>query len=99
VVNERPFAVEECSVGTGAACGAIYLNQQFEASLQKRFEGKGENILSEKKLKELLTQFESTIKREYNPLDPTSEQEFEVIFGSPDMPDVGVEDGYLSLKK
>jgi len=100
VVTESPFAVEECSVGTGAACGSIYLDQAFENLLKGRFGKASEKILTPKRLLELVRYFDSSIKRQFNPLDPSADTEFEVpIAGVDDIPRIGFEDGYLRLTK
>jgi hypothetical protein len=100
VVTESPFAVEECSVGTGAACGSIYLDQAFENLLKGRFGKAWEKILTPKRLLELVRYFDSSIKRQFNPLDPSADTEFEVpIAGVDDILWIGFEDGYLRLTK
>jgi hypothetical protein len=100
VLTSRPFKVEECSVGTGAACGAIYLDQGFENLLRKRFEGVGVQLLDERRLGDLLRQFDSSIKRQFNPYDSQAETDFEIsVAGIQDMPQIGLRDGYLTLSK
>lgn len=92
--------MEECTVGTGAACGAIYLDRGFEELLQKKFERVGANILDEKRLTGLVRQFDQAIKRQFNPLDEFSETEFEIsLSGVEDMPEIGLRDGYLLISK
>jgi hypothetical protein len=101
VVTTTPsFAVAECTMGSGAACGSILLNQRFEWILRKRFERKADSILTPKRVAELVRHFDSSIKRDYNPLEPDADTEYEVpIVGVPDMPDIGLEDGYLRLSE
>lgn len=92
--------MEECTIGSGAACGSIYLNEGFESLLRKRFEEAGTDILTEKRRTELVRQFDHTIKQSFNPFDPSAEEEFELFFGNiDDMPTIGLRDGYLSLSK
>jgi len=92
VVTETPFTVEECSVGTGAACGSIYLDQGFENLIKGRFGKAWEKILTPKSLLELVRYFDSSIKRQFNPLDPSADTEFEVpIAGVDDIPWIGFE--------
>ena len=99
-MTRHPFRVEECSVGTGAACGAIYLDQGFENLLRKKFEGVGVHLLDERRLADLLRQFDSAIKRQFNPFDSQAETEFEIsVAGIQDMPQIGLHDGYLRLSK
>lgn len=95
-----PFSVEECSVGTGAACGSIYLDQAFIGLLTKKFGRKADTVLTKKRVAELVRHFDISIKRQYNPLDPRCETEYEIAFaGVQDMPEIGLEDGYLRLSK
>ena len=92
--------MEECTVGTGAACGAIYLDQGFERLLRRRFEGAGAGHLTDKRLADLLRQFDGTIKRQFNPLDPSAERDFEIsVSGLVDMPNIGLRDGYMTLSQ
>jgi hypothetical protein len=99
-VTRHPFRVEECSVGTGAACGAIYLDQGFENLLRNKFEGVGEHLLDGKRLAYLLRQFDNAIKRQFNPFDSQAETEFEIpVAGIQDIPEIGLHDGYLRLHK
>lgn len=57
-------------------------------------------MLTDKCLGDLIRHFDSTIKHQYNPYDPSCEQEFEMAVGGlSDMPDLGIEDGYLNLSK
>jgi len=93
--------VEECSVGTGAACGSIYLDQGFESLIRKRFAEHGqESCLTGKRLAEIVRHFDTSIKRQYNPYDESGDSEFEISVGvAQDIPEIGLEDGYLRLSK
>jgi hypothetical protein len=55
--------------------------------------------LPPKRLKEVISQFDSAIKREFNPLDPKAETDFEIMLPLPDMPEKGITDGYFTLSK
>jgi hypothetical protein len=100
VISQKLFRVEECTVGTGAACGAIYLDQGFETLLRNKFGEVGIQCLDEKRLAELCRHFDSSIKRQFNPFDPLAETEFEIpIPGIQDMPSIGLRDGYLMLTR
>ena len=93
-----PFEVEECTIGTGAPCGAIYLNQRFEAIIRKKFESAG-ITLDNRRLAGLVMHFDSHIKLQFDPFESTAENDFEVPIGMPDMPAIGLRDGYLTLTK
>ena len=103
VVTQNPFAVEECTVGTGAACGSLYLDQAFENLLRGRFAKKrgaeAKKILKPKLVAELVQRFNSSIKFKFNPLHPSAETEFDIHIGNYDIPRLGLKDGYLHLNK
>lgn len=97
-MSQLPFRVEECTVGTGAACGAIYLDRAFEGLIRRKFEGEGN--IDDRRLADLVRQFDNSIKREFNPFDPSAETSFEIsISGFQDMPHIGLRDGYLTLSR
>ena len=57
-------------------------------------------MLTDKRRIELRRHFDSFIKRQFNPLDPDCEDEYEIPFaGSADIPDIGLEAGYLNVRK
>jgi hypothetical protein len=95
----HPFKVEECTVGTGAACGAIYLDQGFETLIREKFERVGINLLGDKRLAAMVQQFNNTIKRQFNPFDPMAQTDFEIGIGIQDEPLIGLNDGYLALTR
>lgn len=100
VVSLAPFCVEECNVGSGAACGAVFLNKGFEELLCQKFGEKAETILTSRRLAEAVRFFENSIKVAFNPYDEWSENEFDVPLGAvDDIPEIGLEDGYLKLSK
>jgi hypothetical protein len=58
------------------------------------------NLLKPRTLDEANNNFESTIKREYNPFKADCEAEYEVpIAGAPDVPAIDLEAGYLTVRK
>jgi hypothetical protein len=62
--------------------------------------GNWDSLLTERRLAESRRHFDSAIKRQYNPYDDHGETEFEIpLTGAPDVPDVGLEEGYLTLSK
>lgn len=98
-MDETPFSVEECSVGTGALCGSVYLDQAFKNLLKKKFGEQAETFLTKRRLAELVRHFDSSIKREYNPYDPACDEEFEIFIGIPDIPEIELWDDYLRLSR
>jgi hypothetical protein len=100
VVCREPFVVEECNVGSGAACGAIFLNKGFEELLRKKLGGRAPSILTSKRLAQAMRFFESSIKAAFNPYDDYSGNNFDVPIGTVvDIPEIGLEDGYLTLTR
>lgn len=59
------------------------------------------SFLNAKHLAELVRQFETSIKHRYNPYDASCDNDFEIPVGAmvPDMPEVGIKDGYLKLSR
>lgn len=99
-----PFEIKECSIGTGAACGAILLEENFEGLLRTKLGNYAEEILERTRLERAMRHFESSIKRQFNPYDEDygrdGENGFEVpLKGAPDLPECGLEFGYLKLTR
>jgi hypothetical protein len=100
MISRLPFRIEECTVGTGAACGAVYLDQGFETLIRKKFEGVGGRLLHERRLADILRHFDSYIKRQFNPLDPSCDTVFDISIGDiQDIPQIDICDGYMTLSK
>ena len=95
----EPFEIEECSAPTGRACGSVYLDQGFENLVEKAYR-KAESIITEQLAAEIIGQFD-TIKRKFNPFDKGCESEYEIgpLRGAPEMPDIGLMEGYLKISK
>ena len=95
-----PFQIDECTVGTGAACGAMYLNDGFERLIRAKLGARAEEILNKRTLAVTLRSFETTIKCQFNPLAPISEEFYEVpIPGAPTIRVIGLERGFMTLTK
>ena len=95
-----PFQIDECTVGTGAACGAMYLNDAFERLIRAKLGARAEEILNKRTLAVTLRSFETTIKCQFNPLAAISEEFYEVpIPGAPTIKTIGLEGGFITLTK
>ena len=47
-----------------------------------------------------MNQFDSSIKTQFNPYDRDCEDEYEIrLYGSPDIPEAGLEADYMTLTK
>lgn len=100
MVERQPFSVRECTAGTGAACGAVFLNRNFEKLLHERLDPHDPKVLTPKRLMEAVRNFEGNLKFSFDPFSEECEDEFEVpLPGAPDIPRVGLEEGYIKLSK
>lgn len=99
-MSRDPFSVEECNEGSGAACGAIFLNKGFEDLLRRKLGDQANTILTARRLNEAIRYFENSIKRAFNPFDDACDDEYDIpLSGAKDMPSIDLEDGYLKLSK
>lgn len=100
-MTRYPFDIQECTEGTGAACGSTYLVDGFEDLLKKKLGRHANKILIEKELARARHYFETTIKCQFNPYDTYSDQEWEIPFPASrkDYRECDLKDGYLRLKK
>jgi hypothetical protein len=100
LVSRRPFKVKECTRGTGEACGAIFLTRNFEKLLHERLGPHSQEVLTRKRMIDAVKNFEGNLKLNFDRYDPDCGTEFEIpLPGAPDVPDVGLEEGYLKLTK
>ena len=101
VISRDPFQVEECNEGSGAACGAIFLDKGFGDLLCRKLGALAASTLTARRLNEAIKYFENSIKRAFNPFDEAScEAEYDIpLSGLKDIPSIGLEDGYLKLSK
>ena len=57
-------------------------------------------ILTTRRLTDLLRYFDTNIKRTFNPLASRCATEYEIAIGGvADIPEIGLEDGYLTLTR
>jgi hypothetical protein len=100
VVSRDSFSIQECNVGSGAPCGAVYLSKGFETLLHRKLGDKAAKILNAKRLGEAMRYFETAIKYDFNPCNEACETVFEVpLPGAPDTPSIKLEDSYLQLTR
>lgn len=94
----NPFKVEECTEGTGATCGAIYLEHGFEKLIKEKFERAGEPPLSGKHLAALLNEFNTKVKQQHHPIDRPDDEYYLTVPGiKTDIPSIELRDGLLRL--
>jgi len=100
VISPDDFSIQECNVGSGAPCGAVYLTKGFETLLRRKLGDDANSILTPNRLKAAMRYFESEIKFTFNPCVDGCEDEFNVpLNGATDNPNLKLEDGFLSLNK
>jgi hypothetical protein len=59
-----------------------------------------DTILTERRLGDLLRNFEYGIKRTFNPFGPRRVADYEIAIGGvSDIPEIGLEDGYMTFTK
>jgi hypothetical protein len=98
VISRDPFSIEECTVGSGAPCGAVYLNKGFESLLRRKLGAKANSVLTPNRLREAMRYFDTGVKCSFNRCNEACETEFDVpLPGAADSPDINLEDGYLKL--
>ncbi len=92
--------MKECTLGTGATCGASYLTHNFEKFLRQGLGPRAEQILTKERLAGAVRNFELTIKFTFNPWSDTCPPFFEVpLRGAPDIPEASLKDHWIKLSK
>lgn len=100
LVSRHPFKVKECTTGTGEACGAVFVTRNFEKLLHERLGPHSQKVLTPKRMMEAVRNFDGNLKLNFDPYDESCDKEFEIpLPGAPDIPSVGLEEGYLKLSK
>ena len=98
IISKDPFRIKECTGGTGGVCGALFLTRNFEDFLHQRLGSRVQ--LSEKALAQAVKTFESAIKIKFDPYGDDCDDEYEIpVRGVKDIPEIGLEDGYLKISK
>jgi hypothetical protein len=78
----------------------MWCYEGFENLIRNIFKRVGIHKIEKKILGELLRSFQSQIKAQFNPMVSDGQNEYEVaVPGIPDMPQIGLRDGYLALTK
>jgi hypothetical protein len=78
----------------------VYLDQGFQELLRQKMGRHANSLLTIKRAFETAKWFDDGTKRHFNPYDKDCEPEFEIpLVGVPDVPEIGLEYGYLRLKR
>jgi hypothetical protein len=100
MITSRPFSVRECTKGTGGACGAIFITENFKPLLHRLLGAESKSILTTKRVNEAVKSFEAHIKFTFDPFTEYCESSFEIpLPGAPDRPGLKLMDGYLTVSK
>jgi hypothetical protein len=100
MTSRYPFRVRECTKGSGGACGAIFLTENFKELLVKQLGPENVDILTARRLGEAVNSFERNLKFCFDPINNYEEDSFEIpLPGAPDMPAANLQDGYLTLSR
>jgi hypothetical protein len=96
----NPFRIKECTVGTGAACGAFQLEEGFKDVLRSKLARHAQETLTDSVMEDACGFFQDKIKTSFNPYEDEDTEEYLVhIKGAPEIPSIGLESGYLEFKK
>lgn len=72
----------------------------MKALLKEKLGRQADLVYTQKREMETTRYFDNGIKRNFNPLDRDCDTIFEIPFnGAPDIPEIGLEAGYLMLQK
>jgi hypothetical protein len=100
VVGRSPFLLKECTVGTGAACGSMFLNRGFEDLLRRKLGRWADEVLTTSCLEEAFSMFDTRVKCQFNPLSGDCEREYRIpLPGAPNVVHLGLDGGFLRLSK
>jgi hypothetical protein len=93
------FTISQCSAPSGARCGALFLDLGFEELVCNKIGRTYQRVLTTELLQGV-REFFTHLKVEFNPTSPDCQDEFLVPFPEvPDIPKIGIQAGYLTLKK
>jgi Hsp70 protein len=103
ITGQNPFKIKECTIGTGAACGAFQLEEGFKDMLRSKLGKHAQLVLTDQVIEEACasSSFQNKIKTSFNPYenDEDSEEYMVPLKGAPEIPSIGLESGYLELQK
>ena len=94
----RSGGFDEC-VRSGAAFGGVFLHHVLEELLRRKMGDYADSILTPWRFEEIKSYFEEVIQFKFNYFDEKYGNISIPCAGSPDVPDIGLEDGYLVLSR
>ena len=88
-------------MGTGGACGAIFLTEYFKELLIEKIGPENKEVLTPRRVAEAVNSFERNIKFTYDPYENSDEEDgFEIpLPGAADIPRANLREGYLTLSR
>lgn len=98
-----PLSLDECVVGSGALCGAVYLDRRFEDFVVQRIGKETYDGMSDRAKFQMHQYWETYIKREYKDLtegeDEGAQDFFVPLPGVADNVENGVQEGFLTVTR
>lgn len=98
ITSKDPIRIQETVRGTGACCGAAFLNIKFEEYVRAKVGNTAFRSILDRQPKSwsaAMKFFEEYVKRNFDPTDPV---EFNIPFpGIPDNTDAEIEQGFLTM--
>lgn len=99
IITKEPFRIKECTGGSGGVCGALFLTRNFQDFIHHHL-GEHSHLLTAKRLEAAVKYFEGDLKFYFDPYSENCEDFYEVpLRGAPDIPSIGLEEGYLKISK
>jgi hypothetical protein len=98
VARVRPYVFNNCTVGNADAAGSIFIERRFEDAVRKRLGQHAEDVLRPRWLSEMIRNFRDFIVPEFEDSDPVDSIPFAVP-GAPNIPEAGVEDGFMLMTR
>ena len=78
----------------------MFLTKNFEKLLHDRLGEHSREVLTPKRIREAVRNFEGTLKLTFDHFDQSCDETFEIpLPGAPDIPTLGLEEGYLKLSR
>jgi hypothetical protein len=78
----------------------VYLDEGFEKLLKEKIGRHVSSIWTSRRAAEAARYFDSGLKRNFNPYDSDCEANYEIpLTGAPDVDEIGLEAGYLNLRR
>jgi hypothetical protein len=98
VNSMNPFLISECSIGTAGQCGSLFLDRAFEDAIRARLGEWADKVLKPRTLAEMMRYFNRFLKVEFKDDEDAPFMNFAVP-GAPDIPEAGIEGGFMTMSR